>query len=272
MQSPDNFFTSFSYEKEIERAKWFKNDLDKGGWNEIHNSPGAVYWQKTFPDNEVPIKFLFKIDLPLSIKTYIEMVNPKNMDLRQKWDQVFVDQEIVKTYPDDQGYIFFLPFPTSWPLQDRSFMLFSPPTKEIDWYGKRAYILIQKNAWHSSKPAGADGRVRATNGGNFFVITPDETNPDSACTVFSLSNNNYNGWMPKRHIEWLVSKAVVSSFNRFYECVIEGYNKYYKQQTDDWIRHRLALTITSTNLYSTAISAFGLNYYTYLTIHRYKQN
>ena len=28
MQSiTDDFFTSFSYEKEIERAKWFKNDL-----------------------------------------------------------------------------------------------------------------------------------------------------------------------------------------------------------------------------------------------------
>ena len=232
MQSTDDFFTSFSYDKEIERAKWFKNDLDKGGWNEIHRSPGAVYWQKTFPDNEVPIKFLFKIDLPLSAKSYLEMVNPKNMDVRNKWDQAFVDQEIVKTYPDDQGYIFFLPVSTPCPLQDRSFMLFSPPTKEIDWYGKRGYILIQKNAWHSSKPAGADGRIRVTNGGNFFVITPDETKPDSASKVFSLSNNNYNGWMPKRHVERFISKSVVSTFNRFFECVIQGYNEYYKQNSN----------------------------------------
>lgn len=228
MQSADDFFTSFSYDKEIERARWFKRDLDNGGWKEVHNSPDAVYWQKTFPENQVPIKILFKVDVPLSAESYMETVNPKNMDLRNKWDRVFVDQEIVETYPDDQGHAFFVASPTLWPLTDRSFMLFSPPTKEIDWFGKKAYILIQKNAWHSSKPPGADGRVRATNGGNFFVIIPDETAPDSACTLFGLSNNNYNGWIPKRHIERLVSSAVVSSFNRFFECVVEGYQKYFK--------------------------------------------
>ena len=100
--------------------------------------------------------------------------------------------------------------------------------KEIDWFGKRCFLLIQKNAWHSPKPPGEDERVRATNGGNFFVISPDKNNPNTACTIFSLSNNNYNGWLPKTHIEWLVSRAVVSSFNRFLNCMIEGYEKYYK--------------------------------------------
>lgn len=61
MSSTEDFFTSFSFEKEIERAEWFKNDLDQGGWKEIHNSPGRVYWRKTFPENEVPLKILFKI-------------------------------------------------------------------------------------------------------------------------------------------------------------------------------------------------------------------
>ena len=60
------------------------------------------------------------------------------------------------------------------------------------------------------------------------MITPDEKDPNSACTPFSLSNNNYNGWIPKRHIERLVSKSVVSSFSCFFECVVEDYNKYYK--------------------------------------------
>ena len=31
MSSTEDFFTSFSFEKEIERAEWFKNDLDQGG-------------------------------------------------------------------------------------------------------------------------------------------------------------------------------------------------------------------------------------------------
>ena len=230
MSSTEDFFTSFSFEKEIERAEWFKNDLDQGGWKEIHNSPGRVYWRKIFPENEVPLKILFKIDLPLSAESYLEMVHPRNLNIRQKWDRVFVGQEMVKTYPDDQGYILYCPLPTSWPLKDRSFMLFVPPTKEIDWFGKRCFLLIQKNAWHSSKPPGEDGRVRATNGGNFFVISPDENNPNTACTIFSLSNNNYNGWLPNKHIEFLLSRAVVSSFNRFLNCMIEGYEKYYKQK------------------------------------------
>ena len=34
---------------------------------------GRVYWQKTFPDSEVPIKILFKIDLPLSAESYFEV-------------------------------------------------------------------------------------------------------------------------------------------------------------------------------------------------------
>ena len=50
----------------------------------------------------------------------------------------------------------------------------------------------------------------------------------SACTLFCLSNNNYNGWLPKTYIEWLVSGGAISSFNRFFDCVIEGYEKYFK--------------------------------------------
>ena len=107
-------------------------------------------------------------------------------------------------------------------------MLFLPATKEIDWFGKRCYIMVQKDAWHSSKPPGADGLVRVTNGGNFFIISADEKNPDAVCTLFCLSNNNYNGWLPKTHIEWIVSGAAISSFNRFFDCVIEGYEKYFK--------------------------------------------
>ena len=83
-----------------------------------------------------------------------------------------MDHEIVETYPDNKGVVRFMRTLLSFPLWDRSFLLFFPPPKEIDWYGKRAFILIQKNAWHRSKSEGADGSVRATNGGNIDVIIP----------------------------------------------------------------------------------------------------
>ncbi|KAJ7319215.1 hypothetical protein OS493_036378 [Desmophyllum pertusum] len=230
MQSPkDDFLTSFSYDKEIERAKWFKEDLDKGGWKEIHKSPGSVYWLKAFPDENVPNKVLSRVDLAMSAEMYMEVLHPKNLDKREKWDQVFMDHEILETYPDDQGALHFNRYPCSFPLWDRSFILFCPSPKEIDWFGKRAFIQIQKNAWHPSKPEGADGLVRATNGGNFFVIIPDETNPDAACTLFLLSNNNYNGWLPNNLMKRVLEKKLPASFNEFFASVIKGYNDYFKQ-------------------------------------------
>ena len=63
MSSSEGFFTSFSYEEEIERAEWFKNDLDQGGWKEVHNSPGRVYWEKTFPEGTSLLSALIKITL-----------------------------------------------------------------------------------------------------------------------------------------------------------------------------------------------------------------
>ncbi|KAJ7325611.1 hypothetical protein OS493_029474 [Desmophyllum pertusum] len=105
--SKDDFLTSFSYDKEIERAKWFTEDLDKGGWKEIHKSPGNVYWLKTFPDEQVPIKVLSRVDLAMSAEMYMEMQHPRNEDKRGKWDRVFVDHEILETYPDDQGVVNF---------------------------------------------------------------------------------------------------------------------------------------------------------------------
>ena len=230
MPSNEDFFSSFSYEKEIERAKWYKDDLDKNGWREVYRSPGNVYWIKTFPEDEVPINVLSLVDLPISAEMFVELVDPKNLDKRKKWDKTFVDHEVLETYPDDKGFVRFMRYPMSFPLWDRSFVLFFPPLKEIDWYGKRAIIQIQKNAWHPLKPEGADGLVRATNGGNFVVIIPDESNPTEACTLFSLSKNNYDGWLPKRHIEWIVQRKVPASFKQFLASMVEGYEKYFKQE------------------------------------------
>ena len=230
MQSKEDFFASFSYEKEIERAKWYKDDLDKGGWKEVHGSPGHAYWIKTFPEDEFPINILSSIDLPLSAETYMEILEPKNLEKRKKWDKIFQDHEILETYPDEKGVVRFMRYPMSFPLWDRSFVLFFPPLKEIDWFGKRAFIQIQKNAWHPSKPEGADGLVRATNGGNFIVIIPDENERSKACTLFSLSTNNYNGWLPTKHIEWIIGRKVPASFKEFFASMVEGYEKYFKQK------------------------------------------
>ena len=228
MQSKENFLASFSHEKEYVRAKWYKEDLDKGGWKEVARGPGYIYWIKTFPDEEVPIKVLSLVDMPLSVEMYLEILHPRNQDKRDKWDKAFLDHEILETYPDDQGIVRFMRYPAKFPVWDRSFVLFFPPTREIDWFGKRAFIQIQKNAWHPSKPEGADGLIRATNGGNFTVIIPDEKKPEEACTLFSLSTNNYNGWLPSTHIEWIVGRKVPASFNTFLANIVEGYKKYFK--------------------------------------------
>ena len=230
MPSKEDFFISFSYEKEIERAKWYKENLDEGGWNEVHKSPGHVFWIKTFPKDEIPINILSSIDLPLSVEMYMEVIDPKNQDKRDKWDKTFLEHEILETYPDNKGVVRFMRYPMSFPLWDRSFVLYIPPPKEIDWFGKRAFIQIQKNAQHSSKPEGADGLVRATNGGNFIVIIPDENSPNSACTLFSLSKNNFNGWLPKKHIEWIIGRKVAASFNQFFASIVEGYERYFTQK------------------------------------------
>ena len=52
-------FPSFEFEREIERAEWFKENLDKGGWKEAYKGCGCANWIKTFPSDEVPIKVLF---------------------------------------------------------------------------------------------------------------------------------------------------------------------------------------------------------------------
>ena len=116
----------------------------------------------------------------------------------------------------------------SWPLKDRSFVLYLPPGKEVDWYGKRAHFLLIKHGWHPSKPEGEDGLVRATNGGNFYVVLPEEKQPEAACRVFGLTNNLYNGWVPKTNMEWMQKRVVPGKFNQWRENMVKGYEKYFK--------------------------------------------
>ena len=182
---------------------------------------------KTLHGEEVPGKTLLMIDLPVPVDKVVEILHPSQTENRKKWDQAFADHEILESYPDG-SYVTYLKVITSWPLTDRSFVMFSPPPQKVDWYGKDAMMIIDKNAWHNSKPRGADGCVRATNGGNFTILIPDEKDPTGACKMFGLRNNKYNGWLPQAVMRIALSMKLPSTFNLYRKGIIEAYNKYYK--------------------------------------------
>lgn len=70
-----DILASYSHEKELERAKWYKEDLDEGGWREVSRGPGYVSLIKTFPEEECPIKVLGSVEIPLSAEMYVEVLN-----------------------------------------------------------------------------------------------------------------------------------------------------------------------------------------------------
>ena len=227
MESADESFRAVSNEDELQRAKWFKEDLEKGeGWSEAAKGPGYTFWIKTFPDEKVPVKVLLKYNLPFSVKDYSKLADMKNVEIRKEWDASFF-YDVLKAYPDG-GHLMYVRSPVSWPLTDRFYVLYYPPATEVDWYGKQALFHFSTQAWHPSKPEGGDGLVLATHGGNFTVVTPDEDRPESACQLFFLTNNNYNGWLPKRNIEFILKRVVTRAFTRHMESMIEGYNRLYK--------------------------------------------
>lgn len=221
-------FRSVSNEEELQRAKWYKEDLEKGdGWTEAATGPGYTYWIKTIDADEVPIKIVYTVDMPFPAAVFIKLLDPQNLAARNDWDKAFVGHEIVEAYPNNGGYVTYMRAVLSFPLVDRSFVLYLPPSTEVDWYGKRAHFVLIKHAWHPAKPEGEDGVVRATNGGNFYVVMPDEERPEGACRVFGLTNNLYNGWIPKSNMEWMQRRVVPKKFNEWRENMVEGYKKYF---------------------------------------------
>ena len=100
------------------------------------------------------------------------------------------------------------------------------PPAETDWFGKKAYAMFVKNATHASKPAGADGLIRANNGGNFYIAVPDEKEPGAKCEVFGLSNNNYNGWIPDS-LECVISPRAAETFYDLRQSIVDGYKTYF---------------------------------------------
>ena len=231
MEPKDQSFPQLDFEKEVQRAKWFKEDLAKGGWNRRFKVTGRFdSWSKTFQKEECAVKVLFLFqDMPMPAEKFAEMMHPSNMETRTKWDDAFQDIEILETGPDG-SIIVSTRIALSWPLTDREMVLHVSTNREIDWYGKKAFAMFVKNASHPSKPVGGHGLVRATNGGNFYIISPDEEEPDSKCQVFGLTNNNYNGRLPNARMEFLVGRKAPKVFRKLQNNVIDAYDKYFKKE------------------------------------------
>ena len=229
MEPKEQSFPQLDFKKEVQRAKWFKEDLEKGGWNPRFKVPGRFdSWSKTFPGEEVAVKVLYLFqDMPMPAEKFAEMIHPSNMEIRTRWDDAFQDIEILETGPDG-SLIVSTRVALSCPLTDREMVLFVSTSREIDWYGKKSFAMFVKNASHPSKPVGGHGLVRATNGGNFYIVTPDEKEPESKCQVFGLTNNNYNGCLPNARMEWLVGREAPKVFHKLQNNAIDGYFKYFK--------------------------------------------
>ena len=228
MSEDDDYAKSFSCEKVLAQAKWFHEDLENGDWREIHKVDNkATCWIKIFPEEKVPTKLLMKFRLPLSAQQFIEVYNPKNMQFRRMWDTAFVDNEVLEEYPDNGGYLTYNRVQMPWPFADRDFVLFTKTAIEVDWFGKQAYLVPFVNASHKSKPANEGPYVRATNGGQFIIVTADENDANHACTLFLLTHNLYNGYIPSKVVEWMVARAVPKAFTKFFDDLVDGHKQYF---------------------------------------------
>ena len=71
---------------------------------------------------------------------------------------------------------------------------------------------------------------RAKNGGNFSLVIPDEENPSGACNMFMLRNNNYNGCLPNKGIQFLIAKTLPPKFNLWREGIIDAYKRFFSEK------------------------------------------
>lgn len=227
MSPLEKLYEELSYEGEVERIKWFHNDLyrENTDWTVLKKTQFGTYWLKEFPDQEVSRKVLFDLVLPIPADGFLKLLNPSQAAIRLKWDTGFKVYNVVDELTDGKACLIYMVVQTSSILANRSFLLFTPETKEIDWFGEKATVLIQKHAVDDNK-APMDGDViRATNGGNFFIVRPDKDSPETKCRVFSLSNNNYNG-----NLDWAMSIPLLGS--KFKKAVVDGVNQIWVDMVD----------------------------------------
>ena len=73
-------------EKAWEKAKFLKQDLDKGdGWTQRYQIVSEYNsWTKTFPNEEVRVKLLYRFEnMPMSAEKFIEMMSAD----KREWDK-----------------------------------------------------------------------------------------------------------------------------------------------------------------------------------------
>lgn len=225
--------SSFDFETLIAQARWYKEDLEKGGWSKQGNYPGFIAWTKSFPEEEVPVKVVFKFDLAMPPEYVLKMLDPSTFDTRPKWDDVFKDVQVLESKVHGE-FVTYYRTAASWPVSSRSFVLLVSPIKEIDWCGKRCFIMFQKNAEHASKPLEEEECIRVYNGGNFLIAIPDDKEPTSKSQVFGLSTNIYNGWLP--NWEYLHGKIILKSIGKLAEKMVKGYHMLYREKTKAQMR------------------------------------
>ena len=136
---------------------------------------------------------------------------------------------MLKVYPENGWYLAYNKVEMPWPISDRGLLLFAKSPVNVDWYGKKAFFIFFKQGWHPSKSENTAGDVMVTNGGNFYVVTPDEKNPETACTVFGMAHNNLNGWIPKWNMEWFSAMFVPPKLNLKYENLKKLPEQYFEE-------------------------------------------
>jgi hypothetical protein len=58
-------------------------------------------------------------------------------------------------------------------------------------------------------------------------VTADENDANHACTLFLLTHNLYNGYMPSKVVEWMVARAVPKTVTKFYDSVVDGHKRFF---------------------------------------------
>ena len=88
MSTLQTLYEELSYEEELERAKWFHNDLDRENtdWCELKKTQFGTCWLKDFLDQEVPRKVLFDVVIPVPADAL-------------KWDSGFTACKVVDELP-----------------------------------------------------------------------------------------------------------------------------------------------------------------------------
>ena len=195
----------FSWEKELERVAWFKEDLQKGGWNTVKRLPGATYYTRCFPDDPFSIKILLEWEIPLPANVAAKAFC--NFEHRIKWDSSFHTK--VLGISDDGAKLVFIPLKMPWPLWDRVFVVMY---RMREFPEQNAWLVSLRDVKHAPIPEDS-GVVRVINGGNFDYITPDERNPQEACKMLALSTNDYGGWLPKSST-WFYGRTVPAALDK----------------------------------------------------------